>query len=334
MGKTFIIWKRSWAYIELIEIHGAGEDSCHPVFHSALTTNCMAWHQISVTTNEDAAPEIADLFSDLGAVSVTYMDAEDEPVYEPAIGETKIWSHTQVIALFELYKDPAKIEAQLMAQLSGIPMHSWRHEELADQEWERAWMEYYRPMKFSDKLWVCPTGQEQSEPDTVCLTLDPGLAFGTGTHPTTALCLEWLAKADLIGKTVVDYGCGSGILAIAAILLGAKEAFAIDIDPQALTATNDNAIKNNVQDRIHCYFPEQFPAQQADVVLANILAKPLIELSGQICGLVKPEGRLVLSGILKEQSDSVCSAYQHAIVLNPPMVMEDWVRLDGEKGSR
>jgi ribosomal protein L11 methyltransferase len=291
----------------------------------------MAWHQISVTTNEDAAPGIADLFSNLGAVSVTYMDAEDEPVYEPAIGETKIWSHTQVIALFELDKDPANIESQLLAELPGVSMHSWRHEELADQEWERAWMEYYRPMKFGDKLWVCPTGQEQSEPGTVCLILDPGLAFGTGTHPTTALCLEWLAGSDLIGKTVIDYGCGSGILAIAAILLGAREAFAVDIDPQALTATNDNAIKNNVQNQINCYFPEQFPAQQADVVLANILAKPLIELSGQIFALLKPGGRLVLSGILQEQSDSVCSAYQHTLALNPPVQQEDWVRLDGTK---
>jgi ribosomal protein L11 methyltransferase len=291
----------------------------------------MAWHQISVTTNEDAAPGIADLFSNLGAVSVTYMDAEDEPVYEPAIGETKIWSHTQVIALFELDKDPANIESQLLAELPGVSMHSWRHEELADQEWERAWMEYYRPMKFGDKLWVCPTGQEQSEPGTVCLILDPGLAFGTGTHPTTALCLEWLAGSDLIDKTVIDYGCGSGILAIAAILLGAREAFAVDIDPQALTATNDNAIKNNVQNQINCYFPEQFPAQQADVVLANILAKPLIELSGQIFALLKPGGRLVLSGILQEQSDSVCSTYQHSLALNPPVQLEDWVRLDGTK---
>ncbi len=289
----------------------------------------MPWHQISVITDEDTAPRIADLFSNLGAVSVTYMDAEDEPVYEPAIGETKIWSNTQVIALFELDADPAKIEARLLSQLPAQSTSSWKHEQLEDQEWERAWMEFYKPMKFGDKLWVCPTGQEQSEPGTVCLTLDPGLAFGTGTHPTTALCLEWLASHDLTGKTVIDYGCGSGILAIAALLLGAKQAYAIDIDPQALTATHDNAIKNNVQDKISCYFPEQFSAQQTDVVLANILAKPLIELSGQICALLEPGGQLVLSGILQEQTDSVCNAYRHYLALNPPTQQEDWIRLDG-----
>ncbi len=291
----------------------------------------MAWHQISVITDEDTAPRIADWFSNLGAVSVTYMDAEDEPVYEPGIGETKIWSNTQVIALFELDTDLVQIKSQLFSQFPAASFHSWQQEELADQEWERAWMEYYRPMKFGDKLWVCPTGQEQSEPGTVCLILDPGLAFGTGTHPTTALCLEWLASHDLTGKIVIDYGCGSGILAIAAVLLGAKQAYAIDIDPQALTATHDNAIKNDVQNQIHCYFPDQFPTQQAEVVLANILAKPLIELSGQICALLRPAGQLVLSGILQEQTDSVCSAYQHYLVLNPPVQQEDWIRLDGTK---
>ncbi|HEY8219900.1 MAG TPA: 50S ribosomal protein L11 methyltransferase, partial [Methylobacter sp.] len=179
----------------------------------------MAWHQISVITTEDLAPRLADFFDNLGAVSVTYMDAEDEPVYEPAIGETKIWGNTEVIALYELNADPTLIKALVYAQFKPEQLRNWRHEEIADQEWERAWMEYYKPMKFADKLWVCPTDQEQSEPGTVCLTLDPGLAFGTGTHPTTALCLEWLASHDLTGKTVIDYGCGSGILAVAAILL-------------------------------------------------------------------------------------------------------------------
>jgi len=291
----------------------------------------MTWHQISVITDEATAPRIADWFDNLGAVSVTYMDAEDEPVYEPAIGETKIWSNTQVIALFELEADPDQIKAKLFASFADKSLHGWLHEELADQAWERAWMEYYRPMKFGDKLWVCPTGQEQSETGTVCLILDPGLAFGTGTHPTTALCLEWLASHDLTGKTVIDYGCGSGILAIAAILLGAKEAHAIDIDPQALTATRDNAIKNNVLDRITCYFPDQYSGRQTDIVLANILAKPLIDLSEQICALLAPEGQLILSGILQEQAGSVSDAYRRYLPINPPVQQEDWIRLDGKK---
>jgi ribosomal protein L11 methyltransferase len=293
----------------------------------------MAWHQISVTTSEETAPKVADYFSDLGAVSVTYMDAEDEPVYEPAIGETKIWTRTQVIALYELTADPAQIRSQTLKHFQHECLNYWGFEVIADQAWERAWMEHYRPMKFADKLWVCPTGQEQREKNTVCLTLDPGLAFGTGTHPTTALCLEWLASHDLKGKTVIDYGCGSGILAIAAVLLGAESAYAVDIDPQAITATESNAQKNNVLDKIVCCLPEQFTLAdtKADVVLANILAKPLIEMVGLITGLVVSKGQLVLSGILAEQADSVIDAYHAFLPLNKPVQQEDWVRLTGIK---
>jgi ribosomal protein L11 methyltransferase len=293
----------------------------------------MAWHQISVITNEDTAPQVADYFSDLGAVSVTYMDAEDEPVYEPAIGETKIWTNTRVIALYELTADPAQIRSQTLKHFQQDCLKYWEFEVIEDQAWERAWMEHYRPMKFADKLWVCPTGQEQHEANTVCLILDPGLAFGTGTHPTTALCLEWLASHELAGKTVVDYGCGSGILAIAALLLGAERAYAVDIDPQAITATESNAAKNNVQDKIVCCLPEQFSRAntKADVVLANILAKPLIEMVGLITDLVVSKGQLVLSGILAEQADSVIDAYHSFLPLNKPVQQEDWVRLTGIK---
>jgi ribosomal protein L11 methyltransferase len=291
----------------------------------------MAWKQLSVITHEHTAPDLADFFSELGAVSVTYMDAEDEPVYEPAIGETKIWRNTQVVALFELDAEPELIKSLVYQQFDEADLTGWVQEDIADQAWERAWMEFYKPMKFADKLWVCPTGQEQHEAGTVCLTLDPGLAFGTGTHPTTALCLEWLACHDLTGKTVIDYGCGSGILAVAAILLGAKEAHAVDIDPQALTATVDNAEKNHVQDRIHTYLPEQFKYMSADVVLANILAKPLIDMSDNITNLVIKGGDLVLSGILFEQADSVLDAYQPAICFDPVVQEDDWVRLAGRK---
>jgi ribosomal protein L11 methyltransferase len=291
----------------------------------------MAWHQISVITTEDLAPRLADFFDNLGAVSVTYMDAEDEPVYEPAIGETKIWSNTEVIALYELDADPELIKTLVYAQFKAEQLHNWRYEAVEDQEWERAWMEHYHPMKFADKLWVCPTDQEQYEPGTVCLTLDPGLAFGTGTHPTTALCLEWLASHDLAGKTVIDYGCGSGILAVAAILLDAKEAHAVDIDPQAITATQSNALKNKVQGKIACYLPEQFTPFQADIVLANILAKPLIDMAEQISNLVAPGGQLVLSGILHEQAESVMDAYRQYIIFSAPVQQEDWIRLEGIK---
>lgn len=292
----------------------------------------MTWHQISVITDKPTASKVSDFFSEIGAVSVTYMDAEDKPVYEPAPGETKIWEQTQVIALFELDTEPELVKTLLFAQFNDSQLSDWFHEILEDQTWERSWMEYFKPMKFGDTLWVCPTGQEITEANTSCMTLDPGLAFGTGTHATTALCLQWLAKHDLTNKVVIDYGCGSGILAVAALLLGAKEAHAIDIDPQAITATLANAEKNNVSGKIKCYLPEQFKALQADIVLANILAQPLCQLSESITALIKPSGQLVLSGILNEQADSVITAYQqHNMLIQPPTTQEDWCRLDGIK---
>lgn len=292
----------------------------------------MSWHQLSVITDKPTATQVSDFFSDLGAVSVTYMDAEDQPVYEPAPGETKIWALTKVIALFELDTEPELVKTVLFSQFKDKHLSDWFQEILEDQTWERTWMEHYQPMKFGNSLWVCPTGQEKSEENTTCMTLDPGLAFGTGTHATTALCLEWLANHDLNNKIIIDYGCGSGILAVAALLLGAKEAHAIDIDPQAITATLANAEKNSVSNKIKCYLPEQFKPFQADIVLANILAQPLCELSESISALVKPTGNIVLSGILNEQAEQVTSAYQQQnIQVKAPTSQEDWCRLDGIK---
>jgi ribosomal protein L11 methyltransferase len=291
----------------------------------------MPWIQISVITDEITAPELADVFSELGAVSVTYMDAEDEPVYEPAIGQTIIWSHTNVIALYESETDIGQIKAVVFENFDHEKLCDWTEELIEDQEWERAWMEFYRPMKFSNKLWVCPTDQEQLEAGTVCLTLDPGLAFGTGTHPTTALCLQWLASHELKGKTIIDYGCGSGILAIAAVLLDATQAIAVDIDPQAITATWSNAQKNKVENKIKCCLVDEFKPVRADIVLANILAKPLIEMSAKIVDLLVSGGQLVLSGILVDQAESVMTAYQPTIAFNKPVQQEDWVRLEGIK---
>lgn len=292
----------------------------------------MSWHQISITTEKKTAAEVSDFFSEIGAVSVTYMDAEDQPVYEPAPGETKIWNQTKVIALFELDAEPELVKTLLFTKFKDKNLTHWFQEILADQTWERSWMEHYHPMKFGNSLWVCPTGQEKTEANTTCMVLDPGLAFGTGTHATTALCLEWLADHDLKNKIVIDYGCGSGILAVTALLLGAKEAHAIDIDPQAITATIANAEKNNVLNKIKCYLPEQFKPFQADIVIANILAQPLCELSESISALIKPSGQLVLSGILKEQAKSVVSAYtQHNIQIQTPTIQQDWCRLTGTK---
>ncbi len=291
----------------------------------------MAWHQISITSNETSASAISDFFSEIGAVSVTYMSAAATPVYEPNIGETKIWEQTKVIALFELDATPELIKDLLFQQFTSDIISDWHAEILEDQTWERSWMEHYQPMCFGNHLWVYPSGQEQYSADTVSLILDPGLAFGTGTHPTTALCLEWLANNDVTGKTVIDFGCGSGILAVAAILLGAKEAHAIDIDPQALTATIENAQKNQVASKIKTYLPEEFNAFAVDIVLANILAKPLIELSANISALVRPQGQLILSGILTEQASSVSNTYQTEFKVSSPIIQDDWCRLDGIK---
>jgi ribosomal protein L11 methyltransferase len=292
----------------------------------------MAWHQLSVVTDESTAPQLSDFFSELGAVSVTYSDAEDEPVYEPGIDQTIIWSNTRVTALFELDADPDVVQTLLFNQFIGHHLQNWTAEVLLDQDWERAWMEHFHAMKFADKLWVCPSGQEQQEQGTVCMTLDPGLAFGTGTHPTTALCLEWLAQQEMQGKVMIDYGCGSGILGVAALLLGAEHVHAIDIDPQALTASRYNAEKNHVEAAIDYYLPPQFTPMTADIVVANILAKPLIELSASIAALVKVGGNLILSGILKQQAESVVEAYkQLGFSFAQTIIQEDWCRLDAIK---
>lgn len=291
----------------------------------------MAWHQISVVSNAAAASDISDFFSELGAVSVTFMSAAAKPVYEPNIGETKIWEQTKTIALFELNAAPETIETQLFENFSNNILYNWHSEILQDQVWERAWMEHFQPMKFGTRLWVYPSGQEQSKPGTVSLILDPGLAFGTGTHATTALCLQWLAENDVRDKTIIDFGCGSGILAVAAILLGAKEAHAIDIDLQALSATRDNAQKNKVSAKIKTYLPEEFTPFAADLVLANILAKPLIDLSDNIRKLVRKKGQIVLSGILNEQADSVSTCYQTYFDMNSATTQKEWCRLDGIK---
>ncbi|MBM4206857.1 MAG: 50S ribosomal protein L11 methyltransferase [Gammaproteobacteria bacterium] len=293
----------------------------------------MAWLQISVVADQQAAHEVADLFTELGALSVTYMDAEDEPVYEPALNETVIWSHTQVVALYEMTADPVLIKHRISESFQLSRLRHWEFDVINDQVWERAWMEHYHPMKFADRLWVCPTDQERYEKDTVCLTLDPGLAFGTGTHPTTALCLDWLARQNLRGKTIVDFGCGSGILAIASLLLGAENAYAVDIDPQAITATQNNAEKNKVQDKLISCLPEQFAASdvRANVVVANILAKPLIDMASHISNLLIIGGQLVLSGILAEQKEDVVAGYNPFIMLNCCVQQEEWVRLAGTK---
>ena len=288
----------------------------------------MAWLQLHLATTEAHADAFQSALEDMGACAVTLTDGADQPVFEPPPGARPLWQNTVVSALFDADRDPALILAALQQQ--GLEAQVHHHETLDDQVWERAWMDDFAPMRFGERLWIVPSWSASPDPQAVNLKLDPGLAFGTGTHETTALCLEWLDRADLTGKAVLDFGCGSGVLAIAALLLGAGNATGTDIDPQALTASEDNARNNGVADALRLYLPENLPADyRCDVLVANILAGPLVELAGQLAGYCRPGGTLALSGILAEQAESVRAAYTPWFDLNPTTQQGDWVRIDG-----
>ena len=291
----------------------------------------MPWLQVRLAISPEQAETYEDALLSVGAVSVTFMDAEDQPIYEPDLGTTPLWSRTHLLALFEADVDEANLLAHLTLLTGGtLPDH--QVERIEDQDWERSWMDNFQPMRFGQRLWIVPSWHAAPEPDAVNLLLDPGLAFGTGTHPTTALCLEWLDGQDMQGVEVLDFGCGSGILAIAALLLGAKHAVGTDIDPQALEASRDNAGRNGIDAALFpLYLPEDLPQQPAEVVVANILAGPLVQLAGQITALVQPGGRLALSGILAEQAEEVRAAYADAFELDPTAEKDGWVRISGRR---
>ncbi|ENM5918712.1 50S ribosomal protein L11 methyltransferase [Vibrio mimicus] len=293
----------------------------------------MPWIQIKLNATNDNAEAIGDmLMEETGAVSVTFLDAKDTPVFEPLPGETRLWGDTDVVALYEADMDTSLILQQIKASNMLAEGFAHKVEQVEDKDWEREWMDNFHPMQFGRRLWICPSWREVPDPQAVNVMLDPGLAFGTGTHPTTALCLEWLDNLDLTGKTVIDFGCGSGILAIAAIKLGAAKVIGIDIDPQALLASKDNAARNGVEDQIEVYLPKDQPAGLvADVVVANILAGPLRELSPIIKGLLKPGGQLAMSGILDTQAESVAEFYRDDLELDPIAEKSEWCRISGRK---
>ena len=289
----------------------------------------MPWLQVRLAITPEQAATYEDALLDVGAVSVTFMDAEDQPIFEPDLGTTPLWSHTHLLALFEADTDPAALLAHL-ALLTGGPLPAHQVEQIADQDWERSWMDNFQPLRFGQRLWIVPSWHQPPEPQAVNLHLDPGLAFGTGTHPTTALCLEWLDGQSLHDCNVLDFGCGSGILAIAALLLGAKQACGTDIDPQALEASRDNATRNGIDTaRFPLYLPSEMPADTFDLVLANILAGPLVQLAPTISQHVRQGGHLVLSGILAEQAEEVRAAYQADFILDPTAEKDGWVRISG-----
>ena len=289
----------------------------------------MSWLQIRLAVTPENAIAHEDRLLGMGAVSVTFMDAEDQPIYEPDLGTTPLWSNTHLLGLFDDSLSLQALEQQLLDSF-GERLPAYSVEALPEQDWERSWMDDFKPMRFGQRLWVVPSWHSAPEPDAVNMLLDPGLAFGTGTHPTTALCLEWLGGQPLDGCEVVDFGCGSGILAIAALLLGARHATCTDIDPQALEATADNAGRNQIDPaRYSLHLPADMPQQQFDAVLANILAGPLVQLAPQLTALCRPGGRLVLSGILAEQAEAVRQAYTGAFALEPTRELDGWVRISG-----
>ena len=291
----------------------------------------MPWLQVRLAISPAQAETYEDALLEVGAVSVTFMDAEDQPIFEPELNTTPLWTHTHLLALFEADTDAQAVFAHLQL-LTDAELPGHHAEVIEDQDWERSWMDNFHPIRFGQRLWIVPSWLDAPEPDAVNLLLDPGLAFGTGTHPTTALCLEWLDGQPLQDCEVLDFGCGSGILAIAALLLGAKHAVGTDIDVQALEASRDNAGRNGIAEAsFPLYLPEDLPAQQADVLVANILAGPLVSLAPQLATLVKSGGRLALSGILAEQGEEVAAAYAGDFDLDPIANRDGWVRISGRR---
>ncbi|AFI88385.1 50S ribosomal protein L11 methyltransferase [Pectobacterium parmentieri] len=292
----------------------------------------MPWIQLKINTSGKVAEQLGDTMIESGAVSVTFQDTHDTPVFEPLPGETRLWGDTDAIALYDAEIDMNAVIAMLEQDpLLGV---GFKHkiEQLEDKDWEREWMDNFHPMQFGKRLWICPSWREIPDPSAVNVMLDPGLAFGTGTHPTTSLCLQWLDGLDLEGKTIIDFGCGSGILAIAALKLGAARAIGIDIDPQAIQASRDNAQRNGVSERLELYLPKDQPADlSADVVVANILAGPLRELAPLISDLPKAGGHLGLSGVLSTQADGVAEAYADKFTLDPVAEREEWCRITGQR---
>jgi len=298
----------------------------------------MPWIQLQIPADPDNADQLEDLLMEMGADAVSMEDAADQPLYEPDPGTTPLWSQTTVTGLF----DSGRNIEQLCADVRDV-WHQQTQQALPeievtlveDKDWERAWMDDFQPLKFGERLWIVPSWHEAPDPSAANLMLDPRLAFGTGTHPTTALCLEWLDGQDVKDRQVIDYGCGSGILGLASLLLGAAHVIGVDTDPQALEASRENARRNSVDQRkLDLYLPEDEPDTRADVMLANILAQPLIGLASHLAALTRPGGDLVLSGILSNQAREVMAAYEPWFVMDEPEQREEWIRLTGRRNDR
>jgi ribosomal protein L11 methyltransferase len=291
----------------------------------------MPWLEVNLEVGQSETDQASAALESADALAVTLQNPGEGEILEPGVGETPFWLRVRVTGLFAAEVDQQQLLLQLLSLGIVERPDQMLFSELADQQWERSWMDRFEPMQFGSRLWIYPSTVEPPDNDDIILRLDPGLAFGTGTHPTTALCLAWLDSAALTGRTVVDYGCGSGILAIAAALLGAGKVIAVDNDPQALSATRENAARNNVGGKIETLAPEVFDCRNADVVLANILSRPLIDLAPLLTGCLVNDGNIVLSGILEDQAGSVQVAYSNAIQWHETNIQQGWVCLFGTK---
>lgn len=297
----------------------------------------MPWLELSLTVRAEQQPRVEEALEDLGSLSITLRDAnaetaDEQAIFEPGVGELPLWPTITLNALFDADTDRRGLAEALGELLPWLEPDQLNFRDVADEDWERAWMDQFKPMSFGRRLWIYPWNIAPPDDDDLAIVqLDPGLAFGSGTHPTTALCLEWLDHLDLAGKRVIDYGCGSGILAIAALKLGAASAIGVDNDPQALTASADNAERNHVADRLALFLPEDFAGEAADVFIANILAGPLGELAPTFAALTKPGTPFALSGILKGQQEELLERYGKWFEGLRVDTREDWVRISGQR---
>jgi ribosomal protein L11 methyltransferase len=290
----------------------------------------MPYHQLVLELPGAGLARAEEACLGLGAIAVSLADAGDEPLLEPAPGETPVWQSVRLRALFTQDADP-RLAAATLAAVLAMPPASIRIEQVADRAWEREWLKDFRPMRFGTRLWVSPAGQRPEGHAPVVLELDPGLAFGTGTHATTALCLEWLDRRIRGGERILDYGCGSGILALAALKLGAASAAAYDIDPQAHTATRENAAKNGLAARVDVAVQPDALAGGFDIVLANILARPLVELAPALASRTRAGGEILLAGMLVHQAGDVAAAYRPWFDIGPEAEREGWSLLAGRR---
>ncbi len=286
------------------------------------------WQQLWISVNGEIADGISDALTEAGAVSTTLQDAQDQALFAVNVDDQPLWQQTWVIGLFPLNIKSQAIVTALKQQFGEQAITQHLHQPLAEQDWANTWKQYAQPQHFANRLWVCPSWVNHDDLDGTIMTLDPGMAFGTGSHPTTAMCLQWLAEHIDNPACFIDYGCGSGILAIAAIKLGAKDVWAIDNDPQAITATIDNAQRNGLNAaQINTALPGEHPPLKADIIIANILANPLIELAPQFAELIKPSGQLILSGILAEQIPLVEQGFAPWFQIQESRTLDEWVLL-------